>query len=53
MNSIRSKQLSVNKKEGMFGNKDVKIQDKKDNELNVQTYCFPIFGLETKTRFQR
>ena len=40
MNSIRSKQLSVNEKEGKFGNKDVKIKDKKDNELNVQTFVF-------------
>ena len=34
MNSIRSTQLSVNEKAGMFSYKDVKIKDKKDNELN-------------------
>ena len=28
----------MNEKEGMFGKKDVKIKDKKDNELNV--YCY-------------
>ena len=42
----------MNEKEGMFGsNNDLKIKDKKDNERNVSTFCFPIFGVETKTRF--
>ena len=41
----------MNEKAGMFSYKDVKIKDKKDNELNSWNIWFPIFGVGTKTRF--
>ena len=41
----------MNEKKGKFGNKDVKVKDKKRQWTECVDICFPIFGEETKTRF--